>query len=393
MVEKSVFHNKNLYIIFGVTLIAMMGVASITPAFPDIIRYFAISPQQVGWLIVAFTLPGIFLTPFTGILADRYGRKLVLVPSLFLFGLAGFACMFAPGFYTLLALRFLQGVGASSLSSMNITLVGDLFSGKTRTAVMGYNASVLSIATATYPAMGGLIALFGWQYIFALPILALPLGLWVIRGLTNPEPKNKAGLRSYFGKVWRTINQRTVWGLLAVNFILFLILYGSYLTYFPLMMETRLGADSSRIGLMMSLMSVVTAIISSQLLRLNRLLGQKRQLLIGSVFYLAATLLMVRAHSYPLLASAVIVFGFAHGITIPSIQNMLVGFAAINERAAFMSLNSMVLRGGQTFGPLLIGVFYTMGGLAATFYAGALLALLMMLVILVSVHPAAKTGH
>jgi hypothetical protein len=77
MAEKSVFKNKNLYFIFGVTLIAMMGVASITPAFPDIIRYFNISPQQVGWLIVAFTLPGIFLTPFTGILADRYGRKVV----------------------------------------------------------------------------------------------------------------------------------------------------------------------------------------------------------------------------------------------------------------------------------------------------------------------------
>lgn len=381
MTEKSVFHNKNLYIIFGITLIAMMGVASITPAFPDIIRYFNISPQQVGGLIVAFTLPGIFLTPFTGILADRYGRKIVLIPSLFLFGIAGFACMFTKDFYWLLALRFLQGIGASSLSSMNITLVGDLFEGKQRTSVMGYNASVLSIATASYPALGGVIAIWGWQYIFALPVLAIPLGFVVMRGLKNPEPSGKLNLRDYFGRVWKTINRRTVWGLLIVNFFLFIILYGTYLTYFPLMMENRLGADSYHIGLAMSLMSVTTAIMSSQLGRLNRLLGQKRQLIIGSLGYFTASLLLLFANDYISLAFAVMVFGFGHGITIPSIQNMMVGFAAINERAAFMSLNSMVLRGGQTAGPLLVGTVYAFSGLNATFVTGAVMAVFMLILI------------
>ncbi|MFV0593828.1 MAG: MFS transporter [Draconibacterium sp.] len=386
MSSESVFKNKNLYIIFGITLIAMMGVASITPAFPDIIQYFDISPQQVGGLIVAFTLPGVFLTPFTGILADRYGRKIVLVPSLFLFGLAGFACMFTKDFYWLMVLRFFQGIGASSLSSINITLVGDLFEGKQRTSVMGYNASVLSIATASYPALGGIIAIWGWQYIFALPVLAIPLGLVVIRGLKNPEPAGKMHLRTYFSRVWKTINQRTVWGLLIVNFILFIILYGTYLTYFPLMMEKRMGSDSFHIGLMMSLMSVTTAIMSSQLVRLNRLLGQKRQLIIGSLGYFIASILMLFANDYFSLALAVIVFGFGHGITIPSIQNMMVGFAAINERAAFMSLNSMVLRGGQTAGPLLVGTVYAFSGLNATFLSGAVMAVFMLVLVYLMVH-------
>lgn len=381
MGNESVFKNKNLYIIFGVTLTAMMGVASITPAFPDIIKYFGIRPQQVGLLIVAFTLPGIFLTPFTGMLADRYGRKKVLVPSLFLFGIAGVACMFAPGFYWLLALRFLQGVGASSLSSMNITLVGDLFEGKQRTAVMGYNASVLSIGTASYPALGGVIAIFGWQYIFLLPLLAIPLGFWVMNGLRNPEPNNKASLRSYFGRVWNTINQKTVWGLLIINFMIFLILYGTYLTYFPLMMAQRLGADSYHIGLMMALMSIVTAMMSSQLGKINQLLGLKKQLVLGSSAYLFASLLMLVSGDYWMLGLSVIVFGIGHGVIIPSIQNMMVGFAAMNERAAFMSLNSMVLRAGQTFGPLLVGIFYAFKGLDAAFLTGAALAFAMLVVI------------
>lgn len=384
--EDSVFKNKNLYIIFGVTLVAVMGVASITPAFPDIISYFKISPQQVGWLIVSFTLPGIFLTPITGMLADRYGRKTVLVPSLFLFGLAGVSCMFAPGFYWLLALRFLQGVGASSLSSLNITLVGDLFSGQRRTTVMGYNASVLSIGTATYPALGGVIAVFGWQYIFALPVLAIPLGIWVLNRLDSPRVSNRIHLKDYFGKVWKTINQRTVWGLLIINIIVFLILYGTYLTYFPLLMESRLNADSSHIGIMMSLMSVTTAIVSSQLGWINRKIKVRTQLIFGSLGYMLASVLMIFTGSYWGVSVAVMVFGLGHGVIIPSIQNLLVGFASIQERAAFMSVNSMVLRIGQTLGPLLVGLFYAMSGLKAAFMSGAIMALGMIIIVVIMVH-------
>lgn len=85
-------------------------------------------------------------------LADRYGRKKILVPSLMLFGIAGGACMFTRDYHILLICRFFQGTGAASLGALNVTVIGDLYSGKERTTAMGYNASVLSIGTATYPA-------------------------------------------------------------------------------------------------------------------------------------------------------------------------------------------------------------------------------------------------
>ena len=74
---------------------ALLGVSSISPAFPKIVVELGLSPQDVGLLITMFTLPGVFLAPVVGVLADRVGRKRILVPSLFLFGIAGFACFFA----------------------------------------------------------------------------------------------------------------------------------------------------------------------------------------------------------------------------------------------------------------------------------------------------------
>lgn len=372
---------KNMIIIFGVTLIVVMGIASITPAFPGIISYFGISTQQVGWLIAAFTLPGIFLTPVTGILADRFGRKLVLVPSLFIFGIAGFMCSFMRDFNSLLLFLFIEGIGASGLSSINITLIGDLYSGEKRTALMGYNASILSIGTAAYPALGGFIAVFGWQYIFYLPLLAIPLGIFVIFGLNNPEPKDHQGIGEYFKRIWKNINQRSVWGLFLVNMLVFVLLYGAYLTYFPILLSERLHASSVHIGLIMSVMSLVTAATSSQLGRINKRFQPKTILLLGAGFYFVSMLSLLISQSWIQVVLSVMVFGLGHGLLIPSIQNLLVGFASIKERAAFMSVNSMVLRIGQTIGPLLIGVFYAVGSLQASFIAGAFVAMVMFGVI------------
>lgn len=382
MEQKKAFGiEKNMIIIFGVTLVAVMGISSITPAFPGIIKYFGISTQEAGLLIASFTLPGIFLTPVTGILADRFGRKVVLIPALFIFGIGGFLCSFMTDFHSLLLFLFIEGIGAAGLSSLNITLIGDLYSGDKRTALMGYNASILSIGTAAYPALGGFIAAFGWRYVFYLPLLAIPLGIFVIYGLKNPEPKDHQHFGEYFRQIWKSINQRSVWGLFLVNALVFILLYGSYLTYMPIMLADRLEASSVHIGLVMSVMSLVTAGISSQLGRINKLLSSKSVLLCGAVFYFLSMLSLVFSHSWLQVIVSVILFGLGHGLLIPSVQNMLVGFTTIKERGAFMAVNSMVLRVGQTLGPLVVGVFFIFGGFPGAFGGGALVALIMFVTV------------
>ncbi|MEE9472014.1 MAG: MFS transporter, partial [Gemmatimonadota bacterium] len=105
-----VYRHRNLQVVFAVTLVAVLAVSSITPAFPKIARELGVSPARIGWLISAFTLPGVVLTPIFGLIADRAGRKTVLVPSLLLFGAAGTACALTHDFQSLLLLRVLQGV-------------------------------------------------------------------------------------------------------------------------------------------------------------------------------------------------------------------------------------------------------------------------------------------
>jgi len=380
-----VLKNPNLHIIFLITLMAVMGVASITPAFPTIIRELHITPREIGLLITAFTIPGIFLTPIMGILADRYSRKVILVPMLMIFGIFGFLCTFTKDFETLIILRVFQGIGGASLGSINVTLIGDIFSGNQRATAMGYNSSVLSIGTAAYPAIGGAIAMAGWNYPFVLPILALPVGLLVLYRLKNPEPGPPKSMKEYLKSTWEKINQSKVWGLFTINILIFVVLYGSILTYFPIYLEQKFNSSSLVIGLVMTVMSLSTAITSTRIGYLVKSIKPK-YLLIGSFsIYAVSFVLYPLAPGWGLIIVAAVMAGLAHGVSIPVIQNLLVGMAPLQERAAFMSLNSMVLRIGQTLGPVFMGLVFTLFDIQTTFYAASIIALLMVLITIVFV--------
>lgn len=381
--EKPLLRDRNLYLIFGTTLFAVMGVASIAPAFPQMMEFFDISKRQVGWLVAVFTLPGIGLAPFMGVLADRIGRKSILIPSLLLFGVAGFVCMFTRKFETLLWLRLLQGIGAASLGMLNVTIIGDLYEGNRRATAMGYNASVLSLGTASYPALGGTMAILGWNFPFILPLLAIPFGLLLSFNLNNPEPKEKQNLRQYGKNVWKVINQPSVWGLFVMNILVFFLIYGAYITYLPSLLKERMMANSFHIGITMSIMSLTTAATSSQIGKISKKYSNRQILLTGVCFYIISMLILAKANTWMVIFPPLLIFGLGQGLFMPTVQTMLVGFAPMKERAAFMSLNSMVLRLGQTTGPVLISLAFALGGLPWVYFGGAVIAFIMLFIVLI----------
>ncbi|MFP4170498.1 MAG: MFS transporter [Methanomassiliicoccales archaeon] len=370
--------DRNLHAIFAITMVSVMGVSSITPAFPKMVEHFAISDTEVGLLITAFTVPGVLMTPPLGVLADRFGRKRILVPSLILFGVAGTSCAFAPNFETLLLARFFQGFGAASLGSLNTTIIGDLYEGKRRATAMGYNASVLEVAVGVYPTIGGAMALFGWNYPFFLPLLAFPGALFVIFRLKNPEPENHERLRDYFASTWNVIMQKEAIVLFMASMVSLLVIFGSYLNYFPLLLDKEFAADSPVIGAIMGAMSLTTAVMATQLGNLMARYKPLTLLKASYLLYMLALVLIPLVPSLPLFLVTALIFGIGNGMNIPLIFTLLAERAPMESRGAFMSINGLVLRLGQTVGPLSMGLLFTLGGFSLVFNSGAALFLIML---------------
>ena len=380
--KRKIYLDTNLQIIFGITLTYIMGVSIITPAFPKIVKELNISAKDVGLLITAFSFPGILLTPFLGIVADRWGRKRIIIPFLMLFGIAGGLCFFVRDFKLLLILRLIQGIGAAPLGSLTVTIIGDLYSRKELIAAMGYNSSIRSIGSASYPAIGGALAMMGWHYPFILPVIAIPIGFFVLFNLKVPEPENKLHIREHLNIVWKKLRNRQVVGLLVIGIIIFVMLFGSYMTCFPLLLGNSFGLSSLIIGLIMAGVSLIAAFTSSQLGKIIKLFSRKAILKMSFILYTLALLIIPLISQLRLFFIPVIIFGIAHGMSIPVIQALFAEAAPLKYRATFMSVSGMTFRVGQTLGPFLMGLVIGVWGISGAFYTGAVLSISMFIIVL-----------
>lgn len=370
------YKDKNLQVIFGVTLMAVIGVALIAPAFPVMAEVLGVSKAKIGLLITAFTLPGVFLAPIIGVLSDHYGRKKLTTASLLLFGFAGGACALVRDFNTLVLLRVIQGVGGAGLSSLATTLIGDLYEGPDRAEAMGYNASALSIGTSSYPLIGGALASIAWYYPFYLFFASIPVGLIVLLYLDNPEPKHELEMKSYFKKAMASMLNKKTAGAFGAGIFTFILLYGGYLTYFPIYFADTFYNDPKVIGILLSTMSITTVIVSSQTGRISNHISNTLAIKLAFLFYGIGLVLIPVMPSPLLLIIPTLFFGAGMGLNIPALMTLVAGLAPMEQRGVVMSINATMLRVGQTLGPavgalafLYLGinaVFYTFGAFAIT---------------------------
>ena len=369
--------DTNLQIIFGVTLTAAIGIFSLSPAFPRIVKELQVSPKDIGLLITVFAFPGILLMPVMGIIADLFGRKKVLAPSLMLFAIAGGACFFVRDFRMLLVLRFFQGIGVTPLSSLNITIIGDLYSGKRRTAAMGYNQSVFSIGAAGFAAAGGVLAMSGWYYPFVLPLFAIPVGLVVMFSLKSPTPelKNAKRFKEYIRGVNKTIKKGQIIAIYSVTIVIFVIVAGSYATYFPLLMGITFNAPPFFIGIVMSSVYIASALSSSQMGKIIQRFPEKAVIRASFLLYALALVIVPSMPNTWLFFIPALLLGTAQGISLPTIQTLLGGLSSTENRAIIMSFYGTALRLGQTLGPPLLGIVFAISGIDAAFYVSCCLAL------------------
>ncbi len=377
-----VYKEKNLQIIFSITLITVLGVSSIAPILPSIREHFNISLQQSALLITAFTLPGIFITPLMGVIADRTGRKRVLLIALFVFGISGTLCALTSDFYSLLFFRLLQGIGAAPLSSLNVALITEIYVGQRRSEALGYNATVLSIGTTSFPLIGGLLASIKWQYPFFLAAFSLLIGAIAWKHLTISENIIKTSLRDYIKATGKSLINKKVISILCISLISFIMLYGCIISYMPFKLHNMFGLSSASIGLSISALSIGTAIAASQNGRLHLRFTSEKIMLFAFVFYCTSFLLIPFASYFIIIIGIIMLNGIGQGLNMPNLYEILSHNIPNEQRAAVLSVNGMVFQLGQTLGPLLMGWIYLINqDMNHVFFAGSFLAMIALILI------------
>jgi DHA1 family bicyclomycin/chloramphenicol resistance-like MFS transporter len=169
------------------------------PALPKMGEALRVAHENDRQFVLTAYLVGFGVAQlFFGPLSDRFGRRLPLMAGITIYIVAAAFAAIAPSFEVLLALRFIQGVGAASTRVVAQSVIRDRFEGRAMAEVMSLIFMTFMVIPVIAPAIGQLILFSGhWQAIFMfMAVLALVILLWAfLRMAETLRPENRRPLK------------------------------------------------------------------------------------------------------------------------------------------------------------------------------------------------------
>ena len=358
---------RALGIVYASSIALMMGVNFIQPALPALTQPFHVSDAQLSWVMTVFTAPAIVLSPIFGVIADLYGRRLLLALGLIAFGIFGAAMAFAPNFGWLLAFRTLQGVAFSAVIPLTIVLIGDLLEGNSEIGGQGLKVFLDRIGYLVFPHLGGLLAAVAWFWPFIFYVLTIPVGLAAFYWMPETKGKRSERTMTYLGDILRLTRHPRLVIAFSAGFLRFFLDYG-FLTYFPLFLVRTHGISTATAGLLYVFFSIGAMMTSSQAGRIAAGRDKANILFVAFAISGAAVLAVPFLPGIGLVGGALFFYGLANGVISPMQKSLLTQNAPAELRGGIVSFDRLIQQVSKTTSTSIVGLLLVSTELPTIFW-------------------------
>ncbi|WP_054767487.1 MFS transporter [Lysinibacillus parviboronicapiens] len=339
--------------------IAFLGIGLVIPVLPTIMNELNITGSVVGYMVAAFAITQLIVSPIAGRLVDRIGRKVMIVAGLFVFGLSELLFGMGRTIEVLFISRMLGGVSAAFIMPAVTAYIADITTMAQRPKALGYMSAAISTGFIIGPGIGGFLAEYGTRVPFyaagILGFLAAILSLTLLKEPTRAADDTEAA-SSIFGSAKRIIS--------PLYFIAFMIIFvlsfglAAFESLFSLFVDHKFGFTPKDIAIIITGSGIIGALAQLLLFDwLTKKMGEinviRYSLVLSAILTFAMTI--VNHYAAILFVTFFIFVGF--DLIRPAATSYLSKIAG-NEQGFVGGMNSMFTSLGNIFGPILGGMLF-----------------------------------
>lgn len=354
--------------IFITLLIDVMGWGLIIPVMPKLIaelKHIQVNEASKygSMLVAAYAIMQFFCAPIIGNLSDRYGRRPVILSSLFGFGVDYLFLAFAPTYGWLFVGRIIAGITGASFTTA-AAYIADVSTPENRAKNFGLIGAAFGLGFILGPALGGQLGGWGVRAPFYAAAILCLLN-WLYGYFVLPESLSKENRRKFewkranpVGSLMHLKKYPAISGLMFSFALIYLAAHAvqSNWSYFTMY---RFNWNEKMVGYSLALVGLLIAGVQAGLIRIvNPILGNQRSVYIGLLLYSIGLFLFSFATQSWMMFAFLVPYCLG-GIAGPALQAILAGHVPPNEQGELQGALTSLMSLTSIFGPLVMNnLFY-----------------------------------
>jgi MFS transporter, DHA1 family, tetracycline resistance protein len=368
--------------IFMTMLIDIIGLGIIIPVIPKLIKELihgdiSEAAKYGGWLIFAYAITQFIFSPLIGNLSDKYGRRPIILISLFGFSLDYLLLAFSPTITWLFVGRIIAGITGASITTAS-AYIADVSTPENRAKNFGLIGAAFGLGFIIGPVIGGFLGQYGARIPFYaaafLCMVNFLYGYFIL-----PESLSEENRRAFSWKrsnpVGAILNLKkypNLIGLIVAVFILYVASHAvqSNWSYFTIY---QFKWDEKMVGISLGVVGLLVGAVQGGLIRYtNPKLGNKKSIIIGIALYCFGMFLFSLASESWMMFLFLIPYCLG-GISGPALQSVISGEVPATEQGEIQGTLTSLMSASSIIGPLMMtNVFYYFTHKSAPFqFAGA----------------------
>ncbi|MXV15509.1 TCR/Tet family MFS transporter [Hufsiella ginkgonis] len=368
--------------IFVTLLIDTIGFGLIYPVLPRLIEQMihgdlSQASRWNAWLMSAYAVTQFICAPVIGSLSDKYGRRPVLLLSLFGFGLDYILLSLAPTIWWLVAGRVIAGITGASFTTAS-AYIADISTAEDRAKNFGMIGAAFGLGFIIGPAIGGLLGELGPRVPFivaaCLTLMNFIYGYFVLPESLSAENRRPfSWVRSNpLGSVLQLKQYKGVGGLILALVFVYIGGYAVQSTWAYVNIE-KFNWGEGLIGISLTVVGVLVAGVQGGLIRFtNPRLGNEKSIYVGLGLYAAGLVLFAFANQGWMMFAFLVPYCLG-GIAGPALQSVITEHVPSNEQGELQGTLTSLMSLTMIFGPMLMNNLFSWctGKGAAIYFPGA----------------------